>query len=237
MLKSKQLKLRESRKLFYSEYLYKLVFRNELNTIFRSDFQKKEKLSYTRRELDRLAEDYRNNIPLRKMAWRTEIVVDTTDYLDAMILYTVLKNSDEYKIRIDPYSSVSLFSNNKEFLTNLGNNLSTQTVEFWEPNPDHIDILKSKTKIQIVDKIPELPIKVWFNSTRINQDFGNWLRANKDKCKIGKVALDSLENYGYMRGLYIYLRDDKVLSLVTLLAGSSIRSVEKLVYRGDIDKY
>ena len=231
------MKLRESRKLFYSEYLYKLVFRNELNTIFRSDFQKKEKLSYTRRELDRLAEDYRNNIPLRKMAWRTEIVVDTTDYLDAMILYTVLKNSDEYKIRIDPYSSVSLFSNNKEFLTNLGNNLSTQTVEFWEPNPDHIDILKSKTKIQIVDKIPELPIKVWFNSTRINQDFGNWLRANKDKCKIGKVALDSLENYGYMRGLYIYLRDDKVLSLVTLLAGSSIRSVEKLVYRGDIDKY
>tara|TARA_B110000977_G_scaffold181144_1_gene241544 strand:+ start:329 stop:973 length:645 start_codon:yes stop_codon:yes gene_type:complete len=214
-----------------------LVFRNELNTIFRSDLQKKEKLSYTRRELDRLAEDYRNNLPLRKISWRTEIVVDTTDYLDAMILYTVLKNSDEYKIRIDPYSSVSLFSNNKEFLINLGNNLSTQTVEFWEPNPDHIDILKSKTKIQIVDNIPELPIKVWFNSTRVNQDFGNWLRANKDKCKIGTIALSSLENYGYLNGLYIYLRNDKVLSLVTLLAGSSIRSVEKLVYRGDIDKY
>ena len=40
-----------------------------------------------------------------------------------------------------------------------------------------------------------------------------------------------------MNGLYIYLRDEKVLSLVTLLAGASIRSVEKLVYRGDIDKY
>ena len=232
-----QLKQYESSKLFYSEYLYKLVFRNELNAIFRSDLQKKEKLSYTRQQLDRLAEDYRNNIPLRKIAWRTEIVVDTTDYLDAMILYTVLKNSNEYKLRIDPGSTITLFSNNKDFLINLSNSLSTQTVKFWEPNPNHIEILKSKTKIQIVDKPLELPIKVWFNSTRINQDFGNWIRANKDKCKIGTIALDSLENYGYMNGLYIYIRDEKVLSLVTLLAGSSIRSVEKLVYRGDIDKY
>ena len=154
-----------------------------------------------------------------------------------MTTYAVLKKSNEYKLRIDPGSTITLFSNNKDFLLNLGSKLKTDTLEFWEPNPDHIDILKSKTKIQIVDKIPELPIKVWFNSTRINQDFGNWIRANKDKCKIGTIALDSLENYGYMNGLYIYIRNEKVLNLVTLLAGSSIRSVEKLVYRGDIDKY
>ena len=54
---------------------------------------------------------------------------------------------------------------------------------------------------------------------------------------MGKIALDGLENYGYLNGLYMYLRDDKILNLVTLLAGQSIRSVEKLVYKGDIDKY
>jgi hypothetical protein len=232
-----QLKRFESSKLFYSEYLYKLVFRNELNVIFRSELQKKEKLSYARNQLDTLTEQYRNNLTLYKKQWRAEIVIDINDYFDAMTTYSVLKKSTEYKLRIDPYSTITLFSNNKDFLLDLGSKLKTDTLNFWEPNPDHIDILKSKTKIQIVDKIPELPIKVWFNSTRINQDFGNWLRANKDKCKIGTIALDSLESYGYMNGLYIYLRDEKVLSLVTILAGASIRSVEKLVYRGDIDKY
>ena len=234
---SKQLKHFESAKLFYSEYLYKLVFRNELNVIFRNELQKKEKLSYARSQLDALTEQYRNNNPLYKKAWRTDVSVDINDYFDAMAVYNTLKKTDEYKIRIDPYSSVTLFSNNKDFLLELGNKLKTDSAEFHQPNPDYIDILKSNAKIQIVDVLPKLPIKVWFNSNRINTDFANWLRANNDKCKIGTIALESLENYGYLNGLYIYLRDEKVLNLVTLLAGSSIRSVEKLIYRGDIDKY
>jgi len=231
------LKLFESRKLFYSEYLYKLVLRNDLSTIFRSDFQKKEKLSFARHELDRLAEDYRHNLPLVKKAWRTNIAVATNDYFDAMTIYAALKISNEYKLRVDPYSTITLFSNNREFLLTLGNKLNTTAVKFWEPNVAYIELLKSKTKIQIVDEIPKLPLKVWFNSTRVNKDFANWIRANDDKCKIGKIALESLESYGYLNGLYIYLRDEKVLSLVTILAGASIRSVDKLVYSGDIDKY
>ena len=234
---NKQLQQFESCKLFYSEYLYKLVFRNELNHIFRTDLQKKEKLSYARSQLDFLTEQHRNNLPLYKKAWRTEILVGIDDYFDAMSLYATLKNSDEYKIRIDPYSTVTLFSNNKSFLLSLANKLKTTSIEFWQPDASTVGILKSNTKIQIVDVPPKLPIKVWFNNTAINTDFANWLRANNDKCKIGKIALESLEQYGRMNGLYIYLRDEKILNLVTLLAGSSIRSVEKLVYRGKIDKY
>jgi hypothetical protein len=205
--------------------------------MFRTDLQKKEKLSYARSQLDSLTEQYRQHQPLLKKQFRSDVVVDVTEYLDAMTVYTTLKSSNEYKLRIDPYSTIALFSNNKNFLLNLAHKLKTPTVQFWEPNPNYIDILKSNTKIQIVDEPPKLPLKIWFNSTRINTDFANWLRANDDKCKIGKVALESLENYGYLNGLYIYLRDEKILNLVTMLAGSSIRSVEKLVYRGDIDKY
>ena len=232
-----QLKHFESSKLFFSEYLYKLVFRNELNTIFRNELQKKEKLSYARTQLDTLTEQHRNNLPLYKKHWRTEVLINVNDYFDAMTTYAVLKKSNEYKLRIDPNSSITLFSNNKQFLLNLVDKLKTLTCELHEPNPMYIDLLKSKTKIQLVDERPALPLKVWFNSNRINTDFANWLKANDDKCKIGKIALESLENFGYLNNLYIYLRDDKVLSLVNLLAGSSIRSVEKLVYRGDIDKY
>ena len=231
------MKLLESRKLFYSEYLYKLVFRNELNVIFRSELQKKEKLSYARNQLDTLTEQYRNNLPLYKKQWRAEILININDYFDAMATYSILKKSTEYKLRIDPYSTITLFSNNKDFLLDLVSRLKTDTLEFWEPNIEHINLLISKTKIQIVDGPTALPLKVWFNSTRVNKDFATWIHANRDKCKIGKIALDSLESYGYLNGLYIYLRDDKVLSLVTLMAGSSIRSVDKLVYSGDIDKY
>ena len=237
MLTRKQLKHSESSKLFYSEYLYKLVFRNELNSIFRSELQKKEKLSYARQQLDVLTEQYRQNQPLLKKQFRSDVVIDVNEYLDAMTVYSSLRKFDEYKLRIDPYCSIAVFSNNKKFLLDIAHKLRTSTTEFWEPNPKHIDILKSKTKIQIVDHPTDLPIKVWFNSTRINTDFANWLRANNDKCKIGTIALQSLEDYGYLNGLYIYLRDEKVLNLVTLLAGASIRSVEKLVYCGDIDKY
>jgi hypothetical protein len=233
---SQQLKQFESRKLFYTEYLYKLVFRNELNVIFRSDLQKKEKLSYARQELDRLAEDYRNNIPLNKKAWRADVSIDTHDYFDAMTIYTALKSSDEYKLRVDPGSCITLFSNNKTFLLDLANKLHTPWLNFWEPNVEYVELLKTKTKIQIVDEPPKLPLKVWFNSNRINTDFANWLRANNDKCKIGTIALEGLEKYGYLNGLYIYLRDEKILNLVTLLAGNSIRNVEKLVYVPDIDK-
>ena len=234
---SKQLKLCESRKLFYSEYLYKLVFRNELSNIFRNELQKKEKLSHARVELDELTELKRNNLPMYKRYWRTEVLIKEFDYLDAMDFYIALKKSNDYKIRIDPYCTITLFSNNKQFLLDIANKLRTPSAEFWEPDPEYIDILKSNTKIQIVDQPPKLPVKVWFNSNRINTDFASWIHANRDKCKIGKTALESLEKYGYLNGLYIYLRDEKVLNLVTLLAGSSIRNVEKLVYRGDIDKY
>jgi len=230
------LKLCETRKLFYSEYLYKLVLRNELNVIFRTELQKKEKLSYARNQLDQLTELYRNNQPLFKKQWRTEVSIDISDYLDAMELYTTLKYSNEYKLRIDPGCTVTLFSNSKTFLLTLASKLRTRQIEFWEPNADYIDALRSNAKIIIVDTRPELPLKVWFNSNRIGQDFANWIRGNKDKCKMGHIALESLESYGYLNGLYMYIRDDKVLHLITILAGNSIRCVEKLVYKEDIDK-
>ena len=64
-----------------------------------------------------------------------------------------------------------------------------------------------------------------------------WYREGRVPLHTLRAALEGLENYGYLNGLYIYLRDEKILNLVTLLAGSSIRNVEKLVYSGDIDKY
>jgi hypothetical protein len=234
--KSRPLKLFETRKLFYTEYLFKLVLRNELNTIFRTELQKKEKLSYARSQLDQLTESYRNNLPLVKKFYRSNVIIDVQDYFDAMIIFTTLKNSEEYKLRIDPSSQLTLFSNNKQFLLDLASKVHTTTVQFWQPNPTHIELLKSETRIILVDSIPELSLKVHFNSKRVPKEFAKWIRSNGDKCRMGEIAIDSLENYGYLNGLYMYVRDEKVLNLITLLAGRSIRSIEKLVYASNIDK-
>ena len=88
---SKQLKQYESTKLFYSEYLYKLVFRNQHNVIFRGELQKKEKLSFARSQLDTLTEQYRNNLPLYKKAWRTDVSVDVNDYFDIAVKHNVTR--------------------------------------------------------------------------------------------------------------------------------------------------
>tara|TARA_B110000503_G_scaffold24058_1_gene37842 strand:- start:772 stop:1476 length:705 start_codon:yes stop_codon:yes gene_type:complete len=231
-----QLKHSETRKLFFTEYLYKLVLRNDLSNIFRTELQGKEKLSYVRKQLDQLTENYRNNLPLYKKAWRAEVALSETDYFDAITVYNALKNSNDYKIRIDPYSQVTLFSNNKALLLDLANKLYTSHVEFWEPKAEHISLLSNKTKIKIVDVPPTLELKVYFNSKKVNAEFAAWINANRDKCKIGDIAFSSIHKHGYLSGLYMFVRDEKVLNLVMLIVGNSIRSVEKLVYVPNIDK-
>lgn len=218
------------------EYLYKLVLRNDLSGIFRSELQGKEKLSFAGNQLDQLTENYRNNLPLYKKAWRAEVLLTENDYIDAVTVYNALKNSNDYKIRIDPYSQITLFSNNKLLLLDLANKLHTPGVEFWEPKDEHVEILNSKTRIRIVDTLPTLELKIYFNSKKVNAEFAIWIEANRDKCRIGDIAFSSIKSHGYLSGLYMYIRDEKILNLVMLLVGNSIRTVEKLVYVPNIDK-
>jgi hypothetical protein len=231
------LKLCETKKLFYRKYLYKLVLRNDINVFFRTELQKNGVLGYAREQLDRLSEDYRNGVPLSRTVFRHTRSIPVDDFLDAKDIYSSLKNAKDYKVRVEPLSTLTLFSNDKEFLLGIAKKLRSSDIEFWEPNKEYENTLKNKSSIKIVTKRPELPLQVYFNSKPVPKDFSNWIKANLDKCKIGPIALESLENYGYLNGYYMYARDEKVLNLITLLAGSSIRSVEKLVYVGDLDKY
>lgn len=237
MLPRKQLKQFETRKLFFGEYLYKLVLRNELSTIFRTTLQgNKEALSFARWRLDQLTESYRNNRPLYKKTWRVDVLLAENEYFDAMSIYNTLKKSNNYKIRIDPRSIITLFSNDKTLLLGLANKLYTPSIEFWEPKEKNITLLTSKIRIRIVDVIPSLELKIYFNSNKVNAELATWIDANRDKCKIGRVALYSIRHQGYLDGMYMYIRDEKILNLITLIAGNSIRSVEKLVYVPNIDK-
>lgn len=220
-------------KLHYGEYLYKLVLSNSLNVFFRSDLQKRGKLSYAREHLDKLTESYRNNEPLTRKVFRAEQSIPLDDYYDALDLYKILKNNNDYKIRIHPYQSITIYSNNKSLLLNIKQKMRTSNREFWEPEEKSINLLKQKTNIELVNQKPKFPIKIYFNSKRVPRDFANWCKANTDKSRIGKIALETLESFEFLNGYYMYVRDEKILDMISLLIGHAIRRVDKLVYNED----
>lgn len=231
-----QLKLHETRKLHYNKYLYKLVLRNPLNAIFRSELQKNGKLSYARQHIDTLTEKYRNNETLTRKAFRTEIELDVDHYLDAKDIYSLLKTSNSYKIRVAPYMTMIVYTNNRDLLVKIINKMRVSAYEFWEPNEEGIEVLKNNKNVVLVKSKPQFPLRIWFNANKITDGFVTWVECNKDKSRIGDKALEWLRTGGDLNGFYMYVRDERVLNLVVMLAGHAIRRVDKLVYNNNIDK-
>ena len=231
----KKLKLFETKKLHYGQYLYKLSLSNELSYIFRTDLQKKSKLSYAKVILDQLNLQYRNNETLTRQKYNSIKEVNEIDYLDAKDIFSILRKHTGYKLRCES-GTLSIYSNDQDLLYKIINKIRLQSVELWEPDHKTVDILRSKEKIKIVDYQPFLQYQVHLNYKKIDTSFANWLIANQDKSRVGPRALDSIRT-GSAGNFYFYIRDDKVLSLVNLLIGHNIRAVDKLIYKGDIDKY
>jgi hypothetical protein len=67
------------------------------------------------------------------------------------------------------------------------------------------------------------------NDKRISSDFSQWIDANPDKITIGDAAYRAIKRGWMTGGLYFYLRDDKILSLVNLMMWDNIRRVDRLV--------
>jgi len=226
----------KTNRLFYGEYLYKLVLSNSLNHYFRTEFQKHERLSHVREKLDELTEAYRKNEPLVRPMYRADVIVPVDDYFDALDLYTILKKQSNYKIRVEQYNVLSLYSNDKNLLHTISQKIRDKKTEFHGPDPKLVNTLLSNKKIILVDKPPQFELKVYFSNKKVDQSFVTWCNANTDKSKIGKRALESARDWGYLNNFYMYIRDERVLNLVSLIIGDNIRSIEKLIYKGDIDK-
>ena len=222
-------------KLFYRKYLYKLELSNNLNTIFRAERQKSKQLDYARDRLDELASNYRNGEPLIQTFFRTSREVPMEHYLDAKDLYLILKNQENFTLRIENGSSMCIYTNDNKLLDNIVEKLRITPIGHWKPSRGTKEIVQVQDTI-IVDSPPEFPFKVILKNEKIPPDFANWLRANRDKSRIGDKALHSIDNNIYMTGFYFYIRDEKVLSIVSMLVGHAIRRIEKLVYVTNVDK-
>jgi hypothetical protein len=85
-----------------------------------------------------------------------------------------------------------------------------------------------------VQAVPEYEYKVTLNRG-VDPALADWIRKNTGKAKAGNLCLETIEQTGYTKGFYIYVRDTKVLQLLSLFIGK-VQRVDKLVYNTNIDK-
>lgn len=228
----------ETTKNFYNRYIYKLVIYNPLSHSFRTELQREGTLSHVRKELDKYQLDYENGIPLQREVWRTTTLISQEDFFDAKDIYSRLKSHHkQYIVRIGLGNDIIIYSNNRKFLIDLGTTVRTESVSFYEPLENIKELLKKEKDIAFVSKKPEFGLRVTLGRKPGSNELASWLKNNTDKSKIGKTAMSYLEDQAYVDGLYFYVRDEKVLNLITLLIGDNIRRVQKLVWLEELDKY
>lgn len=217
----------ETTKLFYNEYAYKLVVRNQLAHLFRE-----KNYSWAKQNLDKLQHQFENGrhdlIFVRGL--RNE-AVDPWDLQQAQLMFHEFTRFDDMKLRVEQ-PRIQVYSNNLTWLEKLSNKLD-QVVEWWEPQPHNLDLLKANTIIS--NKHKGFDYKVTL-SKRTPNSFANWVDNNRDKIKMGPVTYQEIKNQGYTKGLYFYVRDEKVLNLVNIMIAGSIQRIDKIVYSVKTDK-
>lgn len=223
------MRLFETKKLFYNKYVSKVTFHNDLGHCFRRELQNPNTFSHVRKILDHLNEQERNGVrQLTIPKFRSVSNVRYRDYQIAEKLYHILKKfHGEFKIAITFSYYIHIYSNNDDLISEL---CSLPISELHRPNEDCIQKLKPNTIL--VDNPPKLPLKVILGTSTVSPTVVDWCSNNPDKCRIGERAQDILRKEEHQSGIYFYVRDEKVLNLISMLCGNNIRAVHTLVYKG-----
>lgn len=230
----KLLKKFETKKLHYGRFLYKVVVRSPLANVFRTEMQRNGKLSYARSQIDSYKLSAKLGQPLFRSTWRNDIPLEFSDVRDADKICRLLLHSKEYLVRCE-FNTLIVYSNDKNLITTISK--FTIAEEFWEPDTKSIAFLQKNTNIILSDKKPEFSIKITFGQKQAKRSMGTWLQNNTDKARCGPVLMKNfLNRERWIKGQYIFVRDEKVLFMVQLICGDNITRIDKIVYKEDIDK-
>ena len=219
--------LNETIKLHYGKYLYKIKMYNQLGSIFRTEFQRDGRLTYARKRLNEYNSLMKNEKIVKKGKF-AETIISKEELNDAIHIYKILRYSKDYLVRCE-YDSIIIYSNNVKFIDKIGDGIKNCEPNIWKPCNNNIEYLKKNKNIIIVDQIPELSYKITFGRKHGVSALATWLDANKDKSKAGSVFIKNCKNSNWINGQYIYVRDEKVLFLINMLAGDNITKIEELV--------
>lgn len=227
------MKLRETKKLHYNKYLYKLSIPNQCAAFFRTEFQRDGQLNYARHRLDVLHQHYnikeKNIIVPWSQSSRNYDTIPVEHYYDAIEIYRHLKNKSGFTIRIETHT-LNIYSNDRKFLTSLSNKLRHRFIEFWEPAPEDVEKLLTGENIIIVNKPPIYEFKITLGKGKGSSSLASWIDANPNLAKIGDIAKAECYNNGWVKGYYFFVRDTKSLFIAQMLVGDNIQRIDKLVH-------
>ena len=207
-------------KLFYNQFAYKIVCRNDLANEFRNN-----RLQYVGKLLDQLQLSYESGERLELERYRI-ISISQESFEDAKILYNELKKQQDYRLRIS-FKEMTIYSNTREWLHNTGSKLR-QCLEWWEPQEE---LSPLKPGFAYLKRPIPYEYRIYLKG-RLSQDACKWLLENNDsKVKLGPTLIEYLEGnlQPRLNDLYFYAKSDRVLTVLRLLLGNNIRSVNKVV--------
>lgn len=210
-------------KLFYDQYMYRLVIQHNLGIIFRD-----KNIAHARDVLDSLQLQAEHGEELEwRRSLRYTVSVTNESFFTAQYLLAefTAQGHDNYKLRCEnPF--MSIYSNDINWLDALmRKNLSV--VSFSQPDVQDINNLKPNIIVTDDDPIP-FKYKVTVGN-QVSNGLSSWIMANPDKCKAGPKFLQTVKNNGYVNGMYFHVRDEKVLQLVQIIIGGNIKRVDKFI--------
>ena len=222
----------ESKKLFYDKYIYKLGVYNPIGFNFRN-----KNLSKARKAIDELQFNIDN---AEKLQYKNDptslrhVDVHIDDIHDLKYLLFQFETNSEYTIRCEG-RKMGIFSNNEEWLKQIAKKLNC-VCDFYEPASDTFDTLINNKNILIKNPPWDHKYKITLGDKTIDSNFYNWAKLNPDKVRVSPGLLKTIYDKGYVKGKYLYLRDEKVLTLAQLFLGGNITRIDTIVIKEDVDK-
>ena len=225
-----------TRKLWNRKYMYKVTFYSTINRIFSSRFGKHKGVEYAKECVAILDECIEQNGPMQLPRYRGNYdYVSMIEYKYVKSLLELIENTDSIRTRVE-YSTLNVYLEREEDLDRFINNKVVKKFihEIWQPDPKDIQHLLSNENIFILKEPSPYQFRVYLKSGK-HTELAKWLEANKDKTKATDYALMNMKESNWS-SVYFYVRDEKLLVFVQMLAGHAVQRIERLVYQGNTDK-
>ena len=212
---------RTSNKLFWDKYAYKLGVYNSATHIFRN-----KRLETARTAIDGLELAQSQGHPLRIKFHRysqRETDISENDFHDLKVLITHFQDNEDFMLRCEG-SRLGVYSNNVNWLKTIGRKLKDPPW-LWEPTMPNME----KNTI-VVNKPVDYEFKAYLNGTA-DPNFADYCLNNKDNIRAGDRLIRDLKQERNLKGKYIYVKNDSILTIVRLFLNDNIMRIDKLVYQ------
>jgi len=178
-------------------------------------------LIYTREMLDHLQTQLEETGKIVLRRFRHPVNLSPYELFNAQKIFSALSKNNNFRIRVEQ-CDLSIFSIERGWLYNLAKTVNAN--EWWEPT----GILEPNTLI-MGSAMASWEYKITLGPN-VPTSFCKWVIQNKEKIKIGNTFMKSVINESkYLNGYYFYVKNEKMLNLVTLVLGPSIQRVDKIV--------